>query len=201
MVARLYRIAFRGGLFSLAPWISIACASCSAADDAPGAQVGPPAVRATIASSAAVSSSPPPPGAGPTPLDGAIAGDWPPRPWSKNVPDRGCANDSECGDGFCDRGTCAPIWTWTQIYGQRCDALHFYHPETCPSTAAGPRCDLMPSCGGYLCLDGRCRSCVSHDECVDLLGPRGECSDPGDSRAGRGCGRAGPMAPVPSVRQ
>lgn len=197
MVALLHRRLYQRAFFSLVISISIACASCSAADDAPGTQVGLPTARATISPSAALPSSPSSPGTGPTQVDGAIARDWPPRPWSKNVPDRACAIDNECGDGFCDRGKCAPIWTWTHIYGQRCDALHSYHPETCPSTPAGPRCDLMPSCGGYLCLDGRCRSCVSNDECVELLGPRGECSDPGDGRAGRGCGRAGPLTPVP----
>jgi hypothetical protein len=25
---------------------------------------------------------------------------------------RGCKKDDECGDGFCDRGRCAAIWTY-----------------------------------------------------------------------------------------
>jgi hypothetical protein len=67
----------------------------------------------------------------------------PPRALSQNVPDQACSDDLECGDGFCDRGRCAPIWE--DRYGQKCDAA-------CP-------------CAPYLCLEGRCRSCLHHAEC------------------------------------
>jgi hypothetical protein len=81
-----------------------------------------------------------------TPLDKVIAEDKPARAWSKNVPKRRCTDDSECGDGFCDRGSCAAIWTWRERYGQRCE--------------------LDRWCAGYLCIDGRCRSCASDEECT-----------------------------------
>lgn len=72
----------------------------------------------------------------------------PPRALSQNVPDRACRADSECGDGFCDRGRCAPIWE--DRYGQRCA--------------------MDCQCGPYLCLEGRCRSCLRHAECSGMGG-------------------------------
>jgi hypothetical protein len=46
----------------------------------------------------------PPSGFTLSPIDKAIAQDYPARRWSKNVPERSCTKDDECGDGFCDRG-------------------------------------------------------------------------------------------------
>lgn len=183
-------------------WIAVVCmASCSAADEVPGPKVDHPDERrvpAPTASPATTAASPPPHGPGPSPLDRAIALDWPPRPWSKNVPDRACKNDGECGDGFCDRGQCASIWTWTQIYGQRCDAIHLFHSGSCPASASSPtepKCDQMPLCaGGYLCIDGRCRSCVSNAECFN---GGGVCSPAGSRPTGRACGIPGPPDPPP----
>ena len=63
---------------------------------------------------------------------------------SQKVPDRVCSDDRECGDGFCDRGRCAPIWD--EWYGLRCT-------EAC-------------ECGPFLCLEGRCRSCLRHADCA-----------------------------------
>ena len=75
-------------------------------------------------------------------------GQPPPHALSQKVPDRVCSEDGECGDGFCDRGRCAPIWD--EWYGLRCT-------ENC-------------ECGPFLCLEGRCRSCLRHAECVDPHG-------------------------------
>jgi hypothetical protein len=55
------------------------------------------------------------------PLDKAIFDDCPKRAWSKNVPDRRCTKDDECGDGFCDRDRCAPFWTCDARYGMQCE--------------------------------------------------------------------------------
>lgn len=82
-----------------------------------------------------------------SPLEKAIREDRPARPWSKNVPKRRCSKDEECGDGFCDRGGCAAIWTSSALHGQQCSG-----PERCVD---------------YLCIDGRCRSCISDAECAD----------------------------------
>lgn len=129
--------------------------SCSASDEAPkGGRVEHP-MEPTM------KTSPPPLSIAPSssvanessverelsPADKAIAQDYPPRPWSKNVPERACTKDQECGDGFCDRGRCAAIWTSAGLHGQRCTS--------------------SARCVSYLCLDGRCRSCVSDAECID----------------------------------
>jgi hypothetical protein len=192
MMAHIRCMDIHRAAFSLALYMSLACvASCSAADEVPGASSG--ARPAHAASPAPVPPSPPQPGTGPTPIDREIAGDWPPRPWSKKVPDSVCTHDKECGDGFCDRGKCAPIWTWDHIYGQRCDSLRLYHMQrVCFSgSSLDPRCDsILRSfpCGGFLCLDGRCRSCESNDECEKLTGsPGAVCTAPGQIAAGRGC--------------
>jgi hypothetical protein len=107
-----------------------------------------------------------------SPLDWAIRDDCPPRPWSKDVPARACTEDSECGDGYCDRDHCSAIWTCSQHYGQRC---------------YGPRSERSGLCSG-LCLEGRCRTCLSDDECVRELGSRGAvCNRYPDTSGGRAC--------------
>lgn len=112
--------------------------SCAASDEAPkGARPGHPGEPTAQPRPASTVSA----------LDQAILEDYPPRPWSKNVPSQTCSRDEECGDGFCDRGRCAAVWTAAGLLGQRC-ASH----ERCVS---------------YLCIDGRCRSCVSDAECID----------------------------------
>jgi len=112
-----------------------------------------------------------------SPLDWAIRNDWPPRPWSKNVPNRACTEDSECGDGFCDRDHCAAIWTSSEEYGQRC---------------YGPWNEKSGSCRG-LCLEGRCRTCLSDDECVKALGTvHAVCNPYPDRSGGHMCGFPGP---------
>ena len=80
-----------------------------------------------------------------SPRDKIIAEDCPERPWSKNVPERRCKKDDECGDGFCDRDHCAPLWTCFQPYSRPCER--------------DDQCAFRP------CIDGRCRSCLSDAEC------------------------------------
>jgi hypothetical protein len=78
--------------------------------------------------------------------DKAIMNDCPDRAWSKRVPKRRCTKHDQCGDGFCDRGRCAAVWTCDADYGQPCEADNH--------------------CGRqYLCNDGRCSSCTSATEC------------------------------------
>jgi hypothetical protein len=102
----------------------------------------------------------------------------PPGPISENVPDKTCMHDLECGDGFCDRGRCAAIWDFGRTYGQECEILPTIH-----------------QCGGWLCLDGRCRSCVSDEECKSQLG--GGTCEPDDPKEfpGRTCGDHTPPRP------
>lgn len=170
----------------LAAGVGVGClVSCSAAEDGPRSPVenAPERHRAAqVSSGAGISSSATPPPASSNsikPKAGAqdvealpcgarpmrYLGDLPPHFLSQNVPDRACGDDSECGDGFCDRGRCAPIWEdW---YGQRCT-------QTC-------------QCGSFLCLEGRCRSCLYHAECGK---PKFVCSSYGvtTSKVSFGCG-------------
>ncbi len=134
--------------------------ACSSSDEVPGGgriahpvEPGPKPSASTISpqSQSATplpSASELPPDPYLSPIDKAIANDHPSRPWSKNVPKRSCTKDDECGDGFCDRGQCAAIWTGGESYGQKCG-----RDEPCAAV--------------YLCIDSRCRSCVADTECVD----------------------------------
>ena len=162
----------RGILFlGLVAWIGLACAaSCSPSDEArrggrvehpvdPGPPAPPPPTY-LAPSSASAPVTPTPSVARPlsrsesyeqrsgrklSPLDKAILDDCPERAWSQNVPKRRCTNDGQCGDGFCDRGRCAAIWSCGADYGERCEK--------------------QDHCGVRPCIDGRCRSCTSEAEC------------------------------------
>lgn len=163
----------------LVAWLGLASVvSCVSSDDVPGpGRVGspdpsskappPPASFSPSPALVPVSSEPSghppslpnvdkqPAGFTRSPLDKAIAENDPARPWSKNVPKRHCTNDGECGDGFCNRGSCAAIWTSTLTLGQRCGW------------------DVQ--CGSLLCIDGRCKSCVSDTECERVDVQDGKC--------------------------
>lgn len=188
-------------LFWLASWPGIACLACCAAkDNAPEVHVGHPATGPelpapnhtpsppgpTPAAWCPCPSGPPGPGlpappvATPAPPSSAeqawcpcpaITQPTPARPLSKYVPNRACASDDQCGDGFCDRGRCAPFWTAVPEYGQVCDASA-----------------TDDTCSGFLCRDGRCRSCVSDAECPKEAG-NGRCAAPRPEFSGRRCGR------------
>lgn len=162
----------------LAGWLALAClAACSSSEEAPrGSRVehpvkpGPKPKPSPVVSplptifvqpSTSAPPMPTPSAHRPTPseiyeehtktalspIEKAIMDDCPPRAWSKNVPKRACTKDEQCGDGFCDRGQCAAIWTCHTSYGQRCVSDDW--------------------CSHYLCLEGRCRSCISTAECKD----------------------------------
>ena len=98
------------------------------------------------------------------------------RPWSKNVPDRDCTKDAQCGDGICDRGHCSAIYTCLNYPGAPCAAD--WH------------------CRG-LCIEGYCRSCVSDEECQKKAkNPYAACDIPGSHPPGRSCAESG-SAPSP----
>jgi hypothetical protein len=193
---------------ALAAWLGVlGTAACSSSNDRPViVRIEPPSQPAPMPVSPAepmsvssaepmpVSSAEPTSDASPAtpderPVDERIFDDfhpWP-RALSKNVPDRACADDGECGDGFCDRGRCAAIWSWSVRYGQRCvngKAAHIsdYVPDECDG----------------ICLAGRCRSCVSDAECVKYRRHRyAKCIPTSDTR-GRHCGIDDPNS-VPSI--
>jgi len=137
----------------LAAWVGLCCAvSCSSIDPAPagGRVERPDPAPAPTPTTTTLAPSPAPTPETPAPPDveeqrpKTLAEDGPARPWSKNVPKRRCKKDDECGDGFCDRGRCAAIWTYIAQYGQPCEENRGYLP----------------------CIDGRHRSCVSDAECA-----------------------------------
>lgn len=216
MTTQMNRTRFRILFVVLATGVSLGCAvACSSSDQAPGegrldhpnpALSASPPKTILATPSAQASSTPAAPAPQPTslaeadescsgssryPLDKAIAEDDPARPWSKNVPKRPCANDNECGDGFCDRGRCAAIWTSTLQYGQRCE-------RDCPDYGHLP------------CIDGRYRSCISDKECEwarDMQDPKciPDASVPGARECygvvGSGLGRTRIRSPLPQKPQ
>jgi hypothetical protein len=136
----------------LAAWVGLCCVvSCSSSDQVPagGRVEHPDPTPAPTPTTTNVAASP-----APTPETSAppeaeeqspkTLEDEPARPLSKNVPKRSCKKDGECGDGFCDRGRCAAIWSYTWLYGQPCEENRYRLP----------------------CIDGRYRSCVSDAECT-----------------------------------
>jgi hypothetical protein len=70
---------------------------------------------------------------------------------------KGCSADAQCQSGFCDRGTCGRRVSWRN-YGTRCVLAR-------PGTPVREVPDEA-WCEGYLCMDGRCRSCQSDSECT-----------------------------------
>jgi hypothetical protein len=104
----------------------------------------------------------------------------PRRAWSKNVPDRDCKKDNECGDGICDRGHCSAIITCLMY--------------------PGAPCKTDAHCRG-LCMEGRCRSCVSDEECQKKeMNPYGACDAPGSHPPGRSCAYGGPPPPPEELK-
>jgi hypothetical protein len=75
------------------------------------------------------------------------------------APAAGCRVDADCASGFCDRGDCQ---TPSGVYGRAC--------EPAPRMPDGLRDGKRHVCGAYLCVDGRCRSCESDQECLSELG-------------------------------
>ena len=138
----------------LAAWVGLCCVvSCSSSDQVPagGRVEHPDPTPAPTPTTTSIAPSPAPTPETPAPPEveepqrpKTLAEDVPSRPWSKSVPKRSCKKDDECGDGFCDRGRCAAIWTASGQYGQPCEENRFRLP----------------------CIDGRYRSCVSDAECT-----------------------------------
>lgn len=147
----------------------------------PPLSIAPPPTNSTPPSASALATPEPPPrrrsrseayeeitGTKLSVIDKAILDDCPSRVWSKNVPKRSCTKDEQCGDGFCDRGHCAAIWTCSASFGQRCERDQW--------------------CRTNLCIDGRCRSCLSDAECIDEPDNQDPKCTPDNSIPGsRGC--------------
>lgn len=70
-----------------------------------------------------------------------------------------CTADDNCQSGFCDLGTCKEI---DGQYGAYCSPA--------PRTAEGYRDGKLNTCGAYICIDHRCRSCLSDEQCLQEYG-------------------------------
>ena len=87
-----------------------------------------------------------------------------------------CRLDAECTSGLCDGAVCAQPHA---VYGAACTAA--------PRTSEGFRDARIETCGAYLCIDGRCRSCTSDSQCMTELGAPKCAAD--ESHPGMRCGR------------
>lgn len=99
--------------------------------------------------------------------------------------DAACVRDDDCRSGYCDRGICVELYG-PDNYGREC-------PPVLPLSAPGWQ---ENTCGGYLCLDGRCRSCQSDAECQHWLNAP-KCA-PVDRMPGKVCGRHDEPPPPPN---
>ena len=138
---------------------------------------------------------------------------------------RTCDTDSDCSPEFCKRGYCMPVNTGYLMNGYECKADKDCESGLCDrgvcTNRGGPRnghhgeaCKPLPPfarrsgnpddpCGGYICLDGSCRSCVSDAECTYWKGG-GTCDYhpglPGQSCSGYPPRNSdGPPKPPPAV--
>jgi hypothetical protein len=139
--------------------------------------------------------------------------DW---PVSVNCTPEPCKTDMDCSTRFCDKGFCGPLRTGNLPNGSACKADHDCESGLCDrdicmdigaprSLSHGEACDPLPPmaqrsgrledpCGGYICLDGRCRSCISNEECRNWKGGDSTC-DHNIGLPGNSCGRFFPLSP------
>jgi hypothetical protein len=108
-----------------------------------------------------------------------------------------CVLDADCASAFCDRGICADT-LGKGSYGAACEPIppHSEQHEPPPQPGEVRNSRNVHVCGGYLCIDRRCRSCQSESECP-LAGST--CAN-FDGWPGKQCGRkidAGPPAAPP----
>jgi hypothetical protein len=83
---------------------------------------------------------------------GAIAD----RAWAA---DSACDSDRACGGRFCDNRSCAAA---EGVYGAACTPAH--------RTKEGFLDGKLHQCGAYLCIEARCRSCTTDEQCRTELG-------------------------------
>jgi hypothetical protein len=74
-----------------------------------------------------------------------------------------CIRDGDCRSLFCDRNVCVELYGRGN-FGRGCTLV----AESTPAERRA-RATAAEGCGGYLCWDGRCRSCLSDTECRDGL--------------------------------
>src|SRR4051812_5318211 len=71
-----------------------------------------------------------------------------------------CDSDDGCSSGFCDLARCSEPSSQFPAYGQEC-ASPGPNLNSGPIGYSGTENGRFGLCGGFLCIDGRCRSCTS----------------------------------------
>jgi len=148
-----------------------------------------------------------------------------PDPASSAIKKGFCTSDKDCSPGFCNKGDCGPVRRGHLLNSYECKADNHCESLLCDrgvcTDIGGPRnghhgeaCKPLPPfarrsgnpddpCGGYICLDGSCRSCVADAECTYWKGG-GTCDYhpglPGQSCSGYPPRKSdGPPKPPPAV--
>jgi hypothetical protein len=137
---------------------------------------------------------PPPPQVCPKP----VAVDLPDVPEDKRVSaGEACVQDSDCRSGFCDRGRCGDVY-WRGNYGRECVPGPSPPTDKDEISAYDYKVHVTPFgrnlCTGFLCLEGRCRSCESDAECQWKGSGGPQCLHYSDW-PGKRCGTPGEAAP------
>jgi hypothetical protein len=103
-----------------------------------------------------------------------------------------CQQDEDCRSGFCADGKCADLSMYG--LGDECDPNFvesppaLYDPPLPGGVLRGPPSIMAPPCGDYFCIDRRCRSCGSDDECGREPASRGATCGGVAARPGYSCG-------------
>lgn len=162
-----------GKLLRSTLWALLASAACSADR---GSTQSPVAVNITPTTGSAgqgqanlpptVPSTKPEP---PVPSDHLVPTATAPEPY-RTESRRACVKDGDCFPGFCDWGFCGNPGTPIN-YGRECTPPAPEPdgplPPPPPGGMWGPKAfSDEDTCDGYLCIRGRCRSCLMNSECA-----------------------------------
>ena len=80
-----------------------------------------------------------------------------------------CTSDSVCSSAFCDLGICSEPSSPIAAYSRECSSPGPSY-NSGPIGYAGTENGKYATCSNFLCVDGRCRSCTSAEECYEAIG-------------------------------
>jgi hypothetical protein len=80
-----------------------------------------------------------------------------------------CTSDSVCSSGFCDLGICSEPSSPILAYARECSSPGPSY-NSGPIGYAGTENGKYATCSNFLCIDERCRSCRSAEECYEAVG-------------------------------
>jgi hypothetical protein len=96
-----------------------------------------------------------------------------------------CSSDGACSSDFCDLGKCTNPASPFPILAQECADYGPYF-NSGPINYSGREHAKYAACHGFLCIDGKCRSCASAEQCYDAVGNPSCYQEPG--WPGKRCG-------------